>query len=69
MTASDLPADYDLAHRAGRVLALILDEIEIAPLLSLHVPMPRHPAIAAQHAAHQRTVFSRHAAVGRATRT
>ncbi|MDR0241083.1 MAG: helix-turn-helix transcriptional regulator [Burkholderia sp.] len=47
VTACELPADYDLAHRAGRVLALILDEIEIAPLLSLHVPMPRHPALAA----------------------
>lgn len=47
VTACDLPADYDLSHRAGRVLALILDEIEIAPSLSLHVPMPRHPALVA----------------------
>ncbi|WP_175756674.1 AraC family transcriptional regulator [Burkholderia cepacia] len=47
VTACELPADYDLSHRAGRVLALILDEIEIAPLLSLHVPMPRHPVLAA----------------------
>jgi AraC-like DNA-binding protein/mannose-6-phosphate isomerase-like protein (cupin superfamily) len=47
VTAHDLPADYDLSHRAGRVLALILDEIEIAPPLALHVPMPGHPALAA----------------------
>jgi AraC-like DNA-binding protein/mannose-6-phosphate isomerase-like protein (cupin superfamily) len=47
LAANGLPADYDLNHRAGRVLALILDEIEIAPSLALHVPMPRHPALAA----------------------
>ncbi|RKP53653.1 AraC family transcriptional regulator [Pararobbsia silviterrae] len=47
LTARGLPADYDLTHRAGRVLALILDEIEIAPSLALHVPMPRHPALSA----------------------
>ncbi len=47
VTAGTLPAGYDLGCRAGRVLALILDEIEIAPPLSLHVPMPRHPALAA----------------------
>ncbi|WP_323117936.1 AraC family transcriptional regulator [Burkholderia alba] len=47
VTAGDLPPDYDLDCRTGRVLALILDEIEIAPPLSLHVPMPRHPALVA----------------------
>lgn len=47
VTAAALPADYDLNHRTGRVLALILDEIEIAPPLALHVPMPRHRALAA----------------------
>lgn len=46
LATSGLPADYDLSHRTGRVLALILDEIEIAPSLDLHVPMPRHPALA-----------------------
>jgi AraC-like DNA-binding protein/quercetin dioxygenase-like cupin family protein len=45
--AHGLPADYDLTHRTGRVLALILDEIEIAAPLALHVPMPRHPALVA----------------------
>lgn len=47
VTAGALAADCDPTHRAGRILALILDEIEIAPPLSLHVPMPRHPALAA----------------------
>ncbi|WP_321943228.1 AraC family transcriptional regulator [Paraburkholderia tropica] len=47
VTAHGLPADYDLNHRAGRVLALILDEVEIAVPLALHVPMPRHPALSA----------------------
>ncbi|WP_346778689.1 helix-turn-helix transcriptional regulator [Burkholderia sp. Ac-20353] len=47
LVADGLPVDYDLSHRTGRVLALILDEIEIAPSLALHVPMPRHPELAA----------------------
>ncbi len=47
IAANGLPADYDLNHRAGRVLALILDEIEIAAPLALHVPMPRHRALVA----------------------
>ncbi len=46
VTACGLPADYDLTCRSGRVLALILDEIEIAPPLSLHVPMPHQPVLA-----------------------
>jgi AraC-like DNA-binding protein len=46
LATTGLPVDYYLNHRTGRVLALILDEIEIAPLLDLHVPMPRHPALA-----------------------
>lgn len=47
LATDGLPADYDLNHRTGRVLALMLDEIEIAPSLDLHVPMPRHPQLAA----------------------
>ncbi|WP_206131617.1 helix-turn-helix domain-containing protein [Burkholderia sp. Ac-20379] len=45
--AHGLPWDYDLNRRAGRMLALILDELELAPPLALHVPMPHHPALAA----------------------
>ncbi len=45
--AHGLGGDHDPHRRGGRVLALILDEIELAPPLSLHVPMPRHPALAA----------------------
>ncbi|VVE20566.1 AraC family transcriptional regulator [Pandoraea iniqua] len=37
----------DVHCRDGRVVALMLDEIEQAPALSLHVPMPQHPALAA----------------------
>ncbi|WP_066412808.1 AraC family transcriptional regulator [Bordetella ansorpii] len=45
--ALDVPVDHDLNRRAGRMLALILDEIEIARPLALHVPMPRHNVLAA----------------------
>lgn len=47
IAAQDLPSDSDIHQRAGRVLALILDEIELAPALALHVPMPRHHLLAA----------------------
>ncbi|WP_150719505.1 AraC family transcriptional regulator [Pandoraea capi] len=40
-------ASPDDSTRDGRVLGLILDEIERAPPLSLHVPLPRHRAVAA----------------------
>lgn len=41
----------DASDRKERLLDLMLDEIEQAPALSLHVPMPRHPALAALCAA------------------
>lgn len=47
LAATGLAVDYDLSHRTGRVPALIPGEIEIAPTLDLHVPMPRHPELAA----------------------
>jgi AraC-like DNA-binding protein len=47
LVTNGLPVDYDLNHRTGRALALILDEIEIAPSLDLHVPIPHHPELAA----------------------
>ncbi|MBN4665918.1 helix-turn-helix transcriptional regulator [Pandoraea nosoerga] len=44
--AGDRHSRPEDVNRDGRVLALILDEIERAPELSLHVPMPHHPALA-----------------------
>lgn len=46
-TAVDLPLHYGLAGRAGRVMALIVDEIrELVPVRPLHVPMPAEPRLA-----------------------
>lgn len=47
VTAASLPLDYAPGGRDERVMELILDEIELAPALSLHVPMPRHARLAA----------------------
>ncbi len=41
-----LPRDYADDSRTGRIMGLILDEIEAAPALALHVPMPRHARLA-----------------------
>lgn len=45
VTAADIDEYSASSARARRIMELILDEIEIAPSLSLHVPMPRHPAL------------------------
>jgi len=47
VAAIALPLDYAHGGRDERVMELILDEIERAPALSLHVPMPRHARLAA----------------------
>lgn len=36
-----VPLDYDIAGRDGRLMQLILHEIETAPVSPLHIPMPR----------------------------
>ncbi|MBO9647646.1 MAG: helix-turn-helix transcriptional regulator [Variovorax sp.] len=41
-----LPLDYAAEGRSARIMELILDEIEAAPALALHVPMPRHTRLA-----------------------
>lgn len=41
-----LPLDYPTGGREERLMQLILDEIEAAPPLALHVPMPRHARLA-----------------------
>lgn len=37
-----IPASYAPEGRDQRIMALILDEIRAAPVLSLHLPMPQH---------------------------
>ncbi|MEI7037956.1 helix-turn-helix transcriptional regulator [Fulvimonas yonginensis] len=46
MEAVDLPAEYALDGRDGRVMALLLDEIATAPALPLNTPLPRDPRLA-----------------------
>ena len=44
--AVDLPAEYELEGRDGRVMALLLDEIRAMPELALSTPLPREPRLA-----------------------
>lgn len=46
VTAAGLPIDYDEAGRDGMVMALLIAEINRAPLIPLAVPFPAHPALA-----------------------
>ncbi|WP_144108141.1 AraC family transcriptional regulator [Paraburkholderia sp. BCC1886] len=46
VTAASIEADHRHGARERRIFELLLDEIEIAAPLLLHVPMPRHPALA-----------------------
>lgn len=43
--AADLPTDYDDDSRAGKIMALILEEVLGAPALPLCVPIPRTPKL------------------------
>ncbi|OJY18215.1 MAG: AraC family transcriptional regulator [Myxococcales bacterium 68-20] len=45
--AVDLPPEYDLGGRDGRVMALLLDEIRHAPALPLSTPLPRNKRLSA----------------------
>nr|WP_074269326.1 helix-turn-helix transcriptional regulator [Paraburkholderia phenazinium] len=45
VAATRVPLDYELGGRDHRVMELILDELEAAPRLQLHVPMPRDPRL------------------------
>jgi AraC-like DNA-binding protein/quercetin dioxygenase-like cupin family protein len=47
VSAASLPRDYAPGGRDERVVELMRDEIEAAPALSLHVPMPRHARLTA----------------------
>ncbi|HEY4252092.1 MAG TPA: helix-turn-helix domain-containing protein [Roseomonas sp.] len=44
--AVDLPADYAPDSRAGRIMALLIDEIAAAPALPLSLPLPRDGRLA-----------------------
>ncbi|HWD67567.1 MAG TPA: helix-turn-helix transcriptional regulator [Caulobacteraceae bacterium] len=49
LEACELPLEYDLAGREGRIMRLILDEIVRSAAheaIALQVPMPRHPRLA-----------------------
>ncbi|RDI99703.1 AraC family transcriptional regulator [Dyella solisilvae] len=45
--AVDLPAEYDIDGRDGRVMALLLDEIRRMPALPLSAPLPHEKRLAA----------------------
>ncbi|WP_343713231.1 helix-turn-helix transcriptional regulator [Inquilinus sp.] len=47
IAAMDLPLAYELGGRDQRIMELILDELRLATVLDLHVPIPRHPRLAA----------------------
>ena len=40
IAAADLPAEYDDASRAGRIMSLLISEIDAAPELPLSLPLP-----------------------------
>lgn len=46
VAATRIPLDYVSGGRDERVMELILDEIEAAPRIGLHLPMPRDPRLA-----------------------
>jgi AraC-like DNA-binding protein len=45
LRATTLPLLYDEQGAAGRVMALILDELRLLPVLPLSLPMPREPRL------------------------
>jgi len=45
MEAVDLPLEYTLDGRDGRVMALLLDEIRAMPTLPLNTPLPDEPRL------------------------
>ncbi|HEX2113469.1 MAG TPA: helix-turn-helix transcriptional regulator [Alphaproteobacteria bacterium] len=46
LRATTLPLLYDEEGTDGRVMALILDELRVLPVLPLNLPMPRDPRLA-----------------------
>jgi AraC-like DNA-binding protein len=46
LRATTLPLLYDETGADGRIMALILDELRVLPVLPLNLPMPRDPRLA-----------------------
>jgi AraC-like DNA-binding protein len=46
LEASNLPIEYDVDGREGRIMALLLDEITAMPVVPLHAPMPADERLA-----------------------
>lgn len=46
LEASNLPIEYDLGGRGGRIMALLLEEISAMPAAPLHAPMPTDERLA-----------------------
>ena len=46
IAAVDLPAEYEPDSRAGRIMSLLIDEIAVAPVLPLNLPLPRGDKLA-----------------------
>lgn len=44
--AADLPSNYESGSREAKIMALIMEEVRLAPMRPLCVPMPRHPVLA-----------------------
>lgn len=47
MEAVDMPVSYDQAGRDGALATLLLHEVELAPVLPLHIPLPHDERLAA----------------------
>lgn len=43
LSAMDIKGDYTADSRDGRLMGLILDELNFLPVLPLHLPLPTHP--------------------------
>lgn len=46
LAAVNLPSEYDLEGREGKIMSLLLDEIATMPTVPLHAPMPRDVRLA-----------------------
>jgi AraC-like DNA-binding protein len=48
IAAVDVPAEYEPASRAGKLMSLLIDEVRAAPVLPLSLPMPVDARLAAR---------------------
>ena len=48
VAAADVPPEYDLEGRDGLVMALLVAELALAPVIPLSAPFPSSPALAAK---------------------